>query len=680
MFNAARTVQIKTSPGSPFPLGASWNDGWWNFAVYATNEILALITEPYPINSERIRIENLHKTGDIWHIALESDAETLLWGWEVANNTGTLASIAVDPYARFLLTNNTWKHNRWEELHRGALLCLASRTHEVSRPGKSLRPKSPVIYEAHVRGFTASANVQHPGTYVGFIEKLDYLKKMGVNVIELMPIFEFDESEWKKIHPETKKTLCNFWGYSPLHFFCPMQRYGTSNDPFRTAHEVRELTRACHEAGMAVVLDVVYNHTGEGSAEGPSLSLKSLAEDTYYIKNPDGTLSNYSGCGNTLNANHPVVLNLIMDSLRHWVLEYHVDGFRFDLASCLTRDCFGRPMDRPPLLEAIVSDPILRNSLLIAEPWDAGGLYQTGKLFCMNQRGLPKFSEWNDRFRDDIRIFLKGTDGFSGHFAQRLCGSEDIYTNGSPANSVNYITAHDGFSLHDLVSFNTKHNLENGEHEQDGMVENFSWNCGIEGETRRAAIIHLRERQVKNFLIALLLSRGIPMLLMGDEALLSKGGNNNSWCHDAPINFLPWKSVLQGFISVLLTLRNNSSCFHSHRFLTPKDVDWHGTKLSSPRWDEKNRLVAFCLRGEDHKQEVYLAFNASPCNQNICIPPADGNWHLIVNTSATESKKSFFPLDESPIFPDSSAELLPYSSIVLASSRVIKNARSTPSR
>jgi isoamylase/glycogen operon protein len=502
------------------------------------------------------------------------------------------------------------------------------------------------------------------------IEKIPHLKALGVTAIELLPIYEFDESEWKLTNPLTGENLFNYWGYSPLSFFAPMQRYGTTSDPIETARELKCLIEACHDENIAVILDVVYNHTGEGNERGPAYSLKLLDENTYYIMDEDSTFANYSGCGNTLNANHPIVEELILNSLRHWASEYRIDGFRFDLASALTRSQTGSPMTEPSIMEAIIKDPIVGKCLLIVEPWDAAGLHQTGRLFNLNQCHQPAMMEWNDRFRDDVRRFIKGDRGMSGAFASRLCGSEDIYgPDGAPRQSVNYITAHDGFSLYDLVSYHAKHNLPNGEQNRDGMNENVSWNCGEEGRTEKHHVLHLRDRQVKNFLVALFLSQGNPMMLLGDECHRTKLGNNNTWCQDTPISWLNWDQVaanqeLTTLISLLIKIRKESGCFSSNRFLTPEDIEWHGTKAWTPRWNSENHLVACTLNDADHNPRLFLAFNASPSTQDVEIPKyPSGSWHLVLNTA--RPLEMVLDWNALPRITRHTFEMVPYSSMIL---------------
>jgi len=654
--------------GEPFPFGATHQNGWWNFAVYSPHFVEELVIGDYESHDiiERIPLD-LHenRTGNIWHIRLKAQETTLLWGWKVQSSPHCKdrAQLAVDPYARLLKTGHMWGKNHWHSLtqEEGLLIGVAQAKKETGLHTPHL-PNEIIIYEAHVRGFTQSPSSKSscPGTFLGMIDKLPHLQELGITVLELLPVFEFDETEYCKINPKTRSRLYNYWGYSPLNFFSPMQRYGTTDDPLQTAEEFKALIQAAHELGIAVVLDVVFNHTGEGNQYGPAYSWKIFDENAYYIKDPK--FANFSGCGNTLNTNHPIVTDLIRDSLRHWILEYGIDGFRFDLASILTRNQRGQPMNEPSVLEAIVQDPIIYSSLLISEQWDAAGLYQTGRFFHLNQRLLPRFREWNDHFRDDVRLYLRGAHDKTGSFATRLSGSEDLYwCHGTPQNSINYITCHDGFTLYDLVSYNQKNNIENGENNHDGMNENFSWNCGIEGKTRKKEILLVRKRQIKNFFLALLISQGIPMMLMGDEALRSKNGNNNSWCQDR--YWLDWENIEKNkefsrYISLLIALRKASGLFDGKKFLTSKNIDWHGLTPHMPNW--YSLFLAFTLKSQDG--ELYVAFNASDKSMAPELP-VGREWRLVVNTAAA-SPHDIYELSHAPLITTQTFHLAPHSALL----------------
>ncbi len=495
----------------------------------------------------------------------------------------------------------------------------------------------------HLKGFTDafSSQVQHPGTYLGMIEKIPYLKDLGINAVELLPIFEFNEMEWNGVNPRTNEKLCNYWGYSSLSFFSPMMRYGTTDDPFETADELKQLIKALHQAGIAVILDVVFNHTGEGNEKGPIYSYKKFANETYYLLDKQKAYLNYSGCGNSINASHPVVADLIISSLNHWAIEYKIDGFRFDLASEMTRNMDGSPSGQPPLFERILQDPILKEKYLLVEPWDASGLHQTGQLFKMNQWKTSSIAEWNDDYRDTVRKFIRGDDNITGRFAWRLCGSEDLFSpRGSPLNSLNFVTCHDGFTLHDLVSYNTKHNFDNGEHNQDGTNNNISWNCGQEGDTADSKIERLRDKQIKNFLVTLFLSHGIPMILSGDEYRHTKKGNNNTWCQNNELNWFLWSELLKNssfirFVKEIIKLRHRNLIIIKNRFMLQSDIEWHGRALFTPDWSPASKLISCSFLDENGKRILHAIWNSSDHSENVEIPQQDKahEWKIVVHTA-----------------------------------------------
>ncbi len=497
-----------------------------------------------------------------------------------------------------------------------------------------------VIYELHVRGFTKhdSSGVSAPGTFRGIMEKIPYLKKLGVNAVELMPIFEFDEMEGAREHDG--KQLLNYWGYNTVAFFAPNTSYASKKEHNHEGHELKELIRELHKNGIECILDVVFNHTAEGDGNGPMISFKGFDNNIYYMLTPEGYYYNFSGCGNTVNCNHPVVQDFILDCLRYWTTTYHVDGFRFDLASILGRDENGAPIPKAPVLERLACDPVLRDVWLIAEAWDAGGLYQVGGF---NHRG--QFSEWNGRYRDDIRDFLKGDYGMWETAANRITGSRDIY---DPDNrgyhaSVNFITCHDGFTLHDLYSYGGKHNEANGWNNTDGANDNRSWNCGAEGETEDPGILSLREKLAKNAMAVLLLSRGMPMILSGDEFLNSQQGNNNAYCQDNEISWLNWNDLekhkdFHQFVCAISGLRKehviirrkNGKC----SFGLPE-------MLTIPPTDSTKAMgVTFAGRTKDGNDDdaVVLAINVFWEDQTIRLPelPAGKKWKKAADTAVAE--------------------------------------------
>jgi isoamylase len=495
-----------------------------------------------------------------------------------------------------------------------------------------------VIYEMHVRGFTRhpSSGVRESlrGTYAGLVEKIPYLKDLGVTAVELLPIHAFD------VHA-CRPGGVNYWGYQTISYFAPHPQYSSRRDPLGPVDEFRDTVKALHRAGIEVILDVVYNHTAEGNHDGPTLCYRGIDNRTYYLLEPDGRwYSDYTGCGNTLNANHPIVRRMIVDSLRYWVTEMHVDGFRFDLASILSRDSNGHPLPNPPVLWDIESDPALAGTKLIAEAWDAAGLYQVGSFVG------DAWKEWNGRFRDDARDFFRGAAGAAGRFADRLVGSPEVYGHKrrEAEQSVNFVTCHDGFTLNDLVSYDRKHNDANGEGNRDGEGHNRSWNCGAEGPTDDPAIEALRNRQAKNFLAATLLSLGVPMIVMGDEVRRTQGGNNNAYCHDAEWNWFDWSLVekhgdVHRFVKVLLARRTLRNVAHEQARLSLSEMiarankAWHGVKLDQPDWGEGSRSIALGAELKDERLWFHLILNAHWESLTFELPPAVGPWRRWIDTS-----------------------------------------------
>jgi glycogen operon protein len=472
-----------------------------------------------------------------------------------------------------------------------------------------------VLYEMHVKGFTRNPNSGVAeglrGTYAGLIEKIPYLQDLGITAVELLPIFQFDASD-------CPPGVVNYWGYQPVSFFSPHRAYSSRRHPQGPTDEFRDLVKALHRAGIEVILDVVFNHTSEGAADGPTLSFRGLENDAYYILEQDPSrYADYSGCGNTLNANHPIARRMILDSLRYWVQEMHVDGFRFDLASILSRDSSGQCMATPPVLWDIESDPILAGTKLIAEAWDAAGLYQVGSFIG------DSWMEWNGRFRDDFRSFFRGECGTVTRIADRLIGSPEIYAHKQreAEQSVNFITCHDGFTLNDLVSFDHKHNESNGENNRDGANDNRSWNCGVEGPTDDPAIEELRNRQVKNFLTITLLSLGLPMILMGDEVRRTQSGNNNNYCHDDESNWFDWNLIekhadVHRFVKLLIARRvlRDEEAPRQRKSLDQliRDArkEWHGVKLLQPDWSDHSHSIAFGAEIRSQKLRIHFLMNA----------------------------------------------------------------------
>jgi glycogen operon protein len=495
-----------------------------------------------------------------------------------------------------------------------------------------------IVYEMHVRGFTRHPNSgvekDKRGTYAGLIEKIPYLQELGITAVELLPVFQFHAQD----SPLGK---LNYWGYAPVSFFAPHQAYSSRHDPSGPVNEFRDMVKALHRAGIEVILDVVFNHTAEGDERGPTLSFRGLDNNTYYILDRNRAhYANYTGTGNTLNANHPVVRRMIVDSLRYWVHEMHVDGFRFDLASILSRDAAGQVLAQPPVLWDIESDPSLAGTKLIAEAWDAAGLYQVGSFIG------DTWKEWNGRFRDDARSFFRSEDGSLARFADRFVGSPEIYAREQrePEQSVNFVTCHDGFTLNDLVSYNEKHNEANDEGNRDGANDNRSWNCGIEGSSDDPAVERLRNRQVKNFLTVTLLSIGVPMLLMGDEVRRTQHGNNNAYCHDNELNWFDWELISRHadvlrFVKLLNERRLLRDVEHEYqRISLPQlmlraEKSWHGVKLGQPDWSPTSHSVALQVEMQREKRLVYLMLNAYWDPLEFELPLLhDGQWRRWIDT------------------------------------------------
>jgi glycogen operon protein len=520
-----------------------------------------------------------------------------------------------------------------------------------------------IIYETHVRGFTrhASSDVSHRGQYLGVIEKIPYLKSLGVTAVELLPVQAFDTGNVIRSTPG----LHQYWGYNPIALFAPHPSYSSQVSLDAPLIEFKTMVRELHRAGIEVILDIVFNHTGEAGTDGPTYSFRGLDNDIYYMVSADGSeYLDYTGCGNTLNCNHPVVRSMILECLRHWVVDHHIDGFRFDLAAVLGRGGDGALLSNPPLLEAIAEDPILRDVKLIAEAWDAAGAFQVGRF------GNERWGEWNCCFRDDVRRFWRGDPGFSGRLATRLCGSADLYQrNGAtPLKSINFVTSHDGFTLSDLVSFATKHNEANGEGNRDGTHENFSWNHGVEGVTDDAHVASLRRRQVKNMLATLLLSRGVPMLLGGDEFGRSQRGNNNAYCQDNETSWYDWayadkNADLIGFVRRLIELRRQHPALRADRFYSGQELTWFGPAGGAPDWHgAKNQLGCIVVSGSGR---LALLFNAAtePCD--FSLPPAPCGWRIAINTGAAPAADA--PDAQSAEFNENQAtvRLAPCSTLIL---------------
>lgn len=657
--------------GKVYPFGASFVPGGINFSVYsshATAVTLVLFEKNATHPMVEIPFPDEFRLGNVYSmIVFGLDHETTEYGFRVygpydprVGHRFDPTNILLDPYARSIGGQDVWRgdvdHNRLYP-HR-AQIVYDDFDWEDDLP-LEIPLEDLIIYEMHVRGFTQhpSSGVRYPGTFAGIREKIPYLKELGVNCVELMPIFEFDEFEHSRPNPlNPDEMLVNYWGYSTLGFFAPKAGYAATGALGMQMDELKTLVKELHRNGIEVMLDVVYNHTAEGGEGGPTISFRGLDNQIYYLLTDTGDYHNFSGTGNTLNCNHPVVRNMVLDSLRYWASEYHIDGFRFDLASILGRDQQGNPLPNPPLLEMLAHDPILAKCKLIAEAWDAGGMYQVGTF-----PAYGRWSEWNGKYRDDVRQFIKGT-GNAHAMALRVQGSPDLYYERGPAASVNFITCHDGFTLRDVVSYNQKHNAANGENNRDGTNDNHSWNCGVEGETDDPEINALRIRQMKNFLAVLMISRGVPLLLMGDEMGRSKHGNNNTYCHDSPLTWLDW-SLLRKNAEMFRFTRNLISFRRVHPVLRSRehfrhtdyvdsgypDISWHGQRAWHP--DSNDHTIAFMLDGHHARDGaiqddmIYVVINAHWDGHWMELPrlPRTMRWRLSVNTALESPMDSFDP-------------------------------------
>jgi glycogen operon protein len=530
---------------------------------------------------------------------------------------------------------------------------------------------STVIYELHVRGYTIhpSAGVGWPGTYRGLIQKIPYLKDLGVTAVELMPIQEFNESALWRINPQTGQRLKNFWGYDPVGFFAPKASYASVHNDGAQVLEFQEMVRAFHQAGLEIILDVVFNHTAEGSELGPTVCFRGIDNAIYYWLEDDKRFCrDFTGTGQTINAAHPVVRDFILDVLRYWVMEMHVDGFRFDLASVLGRDRQGQVLADAPLLERIAEDPILRDAKLIAEAWDAAGAYQVGGF---SER---RWAEWNGCFRDDVRRFWRGDEGMVGPFASRICGSADLYQRSGkrPECSVNFITCHDGFTLNDLVSYERKHNEANGERNRDGLDENYSANYGVEGESDNPSVEAVRRRQIKNFLLTIAISRGVPMLLGGDEYRRTQQGNNNGYCQDNEVSWVDWSLLDQHceiyrFVQGVLALRRAHPVLRQEAFYTDEDIQWFTPDGSRPDWfDFPQKCLACLIHGQDGP-DLYLLFNANPEAVTFVLPslPRLRQWRLSVDTAQPSPLDLYAAEEEATISSQATYKVESHASVVL---------------
>jgi isoamylase len=687
--------------GSPLPLGTQERGGGVNFAIFSRNASrvrLELFDHPEdPVPARVIDLDSArNRTGDVWHVWVEGIAPGQLYAYRVdgpyepsEGHRFNFNRLLLDPLATAISRLPTWEFGPARGYDPsvpdgdslGSMVdnagsmpkCVFTQEHfhwHEDRPPRHPWSKT-VIYETHVRGFTIhpSSGVEHPGTYRGLMEKIPYFKELGVTAVELMPVQEFNEHQVTGINPRTGRPLGNYWGYDPVAFFAPKASYSSAGGLGQQKLEFKEMVQAFHGAGIEVILDVVFNHTAEGNELGPTLCFRGIDNTIFYMLADDKRFyKDYTGTGNTINANHPVVRDHILAALRYWMVEMHVDGFRFDLASVLGRDGTGKLLANAPLLERIAEDPILRDVKIIAEAWDAAGAYEVGSF---SER---RWAEWNGRYRDDVRRFWRGDDGMLGLFASRICGSADIYTKSGkgPEGSINFVTCHDGFTLNDLVSYRYKHNEANGENNHDGTNCNCSENYGAEGETTEAGIKALRKGQIKNFLLTLLISRGVPMLLGGDEFRRTQGGNNNAYCQDNETGWHDWSCLEQHreifrFTRGMIAFRRAHPILSKGQFYTDAQIHWFGSHGGLPNWADPKEKQFACLIHEEEQGALFLMFNAGADAVDFGLPPVlpGGRWHLAVDTSR-EAPQDLFAAGEEPLWEDPQTyHLSPRSSAIL---------------
>jgi glycogen operon protein len=708
-------------PGKPLPLGAALTETGVNFSLFSRNAqsvslVLFETPEPDSPRAEIVLNGQKNRTGDMWHCHIRGIGAGAVYLYRADGpylpEKGFRFNVhktLIDPYAKALTDFDHWN----------VRTCMGYNPEEPSNDlsysyvdDADTQPRCMVIddafdwqgdlplnyplrfsilYETHVRGLTIhpDSGARYPGTYRGVTEKIPFFKDLGITSLEFLPIQEFNERELPRINPRTGKPLVNYWGYSTVAFFAPKGSYAWDRSPGGQVREFKEMVRELHKAGIEVILDVVFNHTAEGNERGPTFSFRGLDNTIYYILDENKRYyKNYSGCGNTVNCNHPVVRALIMDCLRYWVTEMHVDGFRFDLGSILGRDQQGRLMENPPVLEQIAEDPMLRHTKIIAEAWDAGGAYQVG--------WFPggRWAEWNDRFRDEVRRYWRGDGRQVRHLATRLSGSSDLYLRDGrkPFHSINFITSHDGFTLRDLVCYENKHNDDNGEDNRDGGDANYSANYGIEGASTNPVIERVRERQMKNFIATLMVSLGTPMILGGDEFGRTQGGNNNAYCQDNGISWYDWSLLeknraLYRFVREMIAFRLRHHGFMRPEFYTGRDgnynglpdISWFDEKGDAPDWEKMEACLALRMDGsradissDRDDNDFFIMFNGGekPTPFAICEAPEGKTWVRAVDTGRA-SPEDICPLGQERPLPDPETYLVQDRSVVILLSKYI---------
>ncbi|MDR1956489.1 MAG: glycogen debranching protein GlgX, partial [Treponema sp.] len=686
-------------PGKALPVGASLTGQGVNFSLFSRNAssvTLVLFASSEPDSAyQKLKLDpQRNRTGDMWHCHIPGLRSGALYLYQVDGpyipEKGLRFNphkLLLDPYAKALTSLRNWDlrssmgydpQNPLGDSSFSTIDDLPSKPRCVviddAFDWQEDRPlnyplRFSVLYETHVRGLTKhpDSQVKHPGTYRGVIEKIPFFKELGVTSLEFLPIQEFHEREHTRLNPRTGKPLVNYWGYSTVAFFAPKGSYASDTSLGGSVREFKEMVRELHKAGLEVILDIVFNHTAEGNEQGPTFSFRGLDNRIYYILDENQRYyKNYSGCGNTVKCNNPVVRTFIIDCLRYWVMEMHVDGFRFDLGSILGRDQAGRLMENPPVLERIAEDPVLRHTKIIAEAWDAGGAYQVG--------WFPggRWAEWNDRYRDEVRKYWRGDPHQTRHLATRLAGSSDLYLRDGrkPFHSINFITSHDGFTLKDLVSYAVKHNEENAEQNRDGNDTNYSANYGFEGPSCNPRIETLRERLMKNYIATLMVSQGTPMILGGDEMGRTQRGNNNAYCQDNEISWYDWSllaknSGLFRFVKEMIAFRRRHPGFMRPEFYTGRDGDynaipdisWFDEKGAIPDWDTIGTCLALRMDGskadilaDRDDNDCFIMFNASETSVSftVCKPLEGKQWVRVIDTGLPPPGDICVPGTEKP--------------------------------
>jgi isoamylase len=701
-FLALINTSFEFARGRALPLGATLERGGINFSVFSEHATGVTLVLYQPGAQEPIAEfpldPGLNRTGHVWHAFVAGINPGIEYGYRLRRDRAWAGNwnaypdslthkfdpglVLLDPYAKGCVrVAGAGPAAGARDVVRRSVIVDTDFDWGHDQPLDYPLADS-IIYELHVRAFTkhASSSVKAPGTFAGLTEKIPYLQSLGITAVELMPVVEFDEHDNPRTNPHTQLQLVNFWGYHPLSFFAPHLVYGSENTPDSTLREMKNMVTQFHAAGIEVILDVVFNHTGESGDGRRTSSLRGIDNAVYYLVDPiTGAYRDYSGCGNTINCNHPVVRDFVLDCLRYWVTEVHIDGFRFDLASILGRGQDGAVLANPPLIERIAADPILAKTKLIAEAWDACGLYQVGDF----PEGI-RWTEWNGRYRDDLRNYLAGAPGMVPALATRLTGSADLYQAGgrAPYHSINFVTCHDGFPLADLVSYNEKHNEANGENNRDGSSDNYSWNCGCEGPTEDEEILRLRQRQARNFATLLMVSHGVPMLLFGDEMGRTQNGNNNLYCQDSELSWVDWSLAeenesLVRFFRQLIALRRAHRVLRRATFISGTEIpsiqiEWHGTKLAQPDWSLDSHSLAVHLSESEAGvalDHIYLITNAYWKPLRFDLPQIPGwQWARVVDTWAAPPFDIASPGEE-PLLAENSYSVHERSTVVLLGSR-----------